>query len=68
VHPNLGENAISWQKVQIPNATLVKKVGRRAQISRVGCKLLYEIHPRLEELSKIMQNAKEVHVNGFENC
>jgi hypothetical protein len=31
--------------VQLHNAKLGEKDGRRAQISRVGCKLLYEIHP-----------------------
>jgi hypothetical protein len=33
---------------QIHDAKLGKKDGRRAQISSVGCKLLYEIHPRAD--------------------
>ena len=49
-HPKLGENAISWAQgvntwCQI-RVNLYKKDGRRAQMSRVGRKLLYEIHPR----------------------
>jgi hypothetical protein len=34
------------RKAQIHYAELGKKDGRRAQISSVGRKLLYEIHPR----------------------
>jgi hypothetical protein len=50
VHPNLGENAISWR--QRANAwcqsrvNLCKKDGRRAQNYSIGHKLLCEIHPR----------------------
>jgi hypothetical protein len=35
------------RKAQIHDTKLGKKDGRRAQISSVGRKLLYEIHPRV---------------------
>jgi hypothetical protein len=44
-HPILGENAISRAKAQIHDTKLGKKDECRAQISSVGCKLLYEIYP-----------------------
>ena len=54
--PNLGKNAKSW--AQFANAwcqirvNLIKKDWRRAQISSIGRKLLYEIHPRSTSFKK----------------
>jgi hypothetical protein len=44
-HPNLGENTISWVQGSKNDAKLGKKDGRRAQISSIEPKSLYEIHP-----------------------
>jgi pullulanase/glycogen debranching enzyme len=41
------KNLSAWHKCMIPNKSKnFQKDGRRAQISSVGHKLLYEIHPR----------------------
>jgi hypothetical protein len=48
MHSNLGENAIR-RKAQIHDTKLVEKDGCRGQISSIGHKLLYEIHPWFEE-------------------
>jgi hypothetical protein len=50
------------RKAQIHDAKLVKKDGFRAQISSMGHKLLYEIHPR----SKIL--ILQLHQSHWSSC
>jgi hypothetical protein len=47
------------RKVQIHNSKLVKKDGQRAQISSVGHKLLYEIHPWFHGLAHILRKEND---------
>jgi hypothetical protein len=59
-HPNLRKNAISgaqgtnaWCQIRV---NLCKKDGLRAQVSRVGLKLLYEINPLFDKLLTFNKN------------